>query len=53
MDTRRLSRRNRIILYIISILVVLSMVISAIVAFSPGSEPGATLTPTPTEYVAP
>ncbi len=47
MDTRRLSRRNRIILYIISILVVLSMVISAIVAFSPPStSPNQSGTPT-------
>ncbi len=53
MDTRRLSRRNRIILYIISILVVLSMVISAIVAFTPSSQPSTDLTPTPTVVAAP
>ncbi len=53
MDTRRLSRRNRIILYIISILVVLSMVISAIVAFSPTSQTTQYQTPTPPAAAAP
>ncbi len=52
MDTSRLSRRNRIILYVISILVVLSMVISAIVAFSPPSQPN-NQAPTPTVAAAP
>ena len=51
MYTNRLSRRNRIILYIISALVVLSMLISAIVAFSPTPQPGQT--PTPTVVAAP
>jgi hypothetical protein len=35
MGMKNLSRRNQIILYIISILLVLSMIISAIVSFSP------------------
>ena len=51
MDTRRLSRRNRIILYVISVLIVLSMIISAIVSFSPSSSsnrsPVATVTAVP------
>lgn len=35
MGMKYLSRRNRIILYIVSLFLVLSMIISAIVSFSP------------------
>ena len=35
MGMKYLSRRNRIILYIVSALLVLSMIISALVSFSP------------------
>lgn len=35
MTTQNLSRRNRIIIYVISIMIVLSMIISAVVSFTP------------------
>jgi hypothetical protein len=35
MGMQKLSRRNRIILYIVSALIVMSMIISAIVSFTP------------------
>jgi hypothetical protein len=53
MQTSRLSRRNRIILYIVSVLLVLSMVISAIVSFSPTAQTTQSQGVTPTTVVAP
>ena len=38
MGMKYLSRRNRIILYIMTVLIVLSMILSAIVAFTPTAQ---------------
>ena len=50
MQMSRLSRRNRIILYVVSVLLILSMVISAIVSFTPSAQ---THSVTPTAITAP
>jgi len=46
---KNLSRRNRTILYVITIILILSMVISALVSFSPVStvRPSQTITAAP------
>ncbi len=48
MYMKGLSRRNRIIMYILAIMVVLSMIISAAVSFTPQPVRG-TATPVPTQ----
>jgi hypothetical protein len=46
---RNLSRRNQIIFYVIAIILVLSMLLSAIVAFSPTPQNTQNLNPTVTQ----
>ncbi|MCL4507684.1 MAG: hypothetical protein M1140_16930 [Chloroflexi bacterium] len=38
MSMKNLSRRNRTVLYIVTVMLILSMVISAIVSFSPTAQ---------------
>ena len=48
MGMKNLSQRNRIILYIITLLLILSMIISALVSFSPRTTGTNDTGPTPT-----
>ena len=48
MAMQNLSKRNRVILYIFSILIVLSMIISAVVSFTPPTPTNTNVRPTAT-----
>ena len=46
---KNLSRRNRMILYVITIMLLLSMIISAVVAFTPTTQNPQNVSPTVTQ----